>query len=96
MPSYKFSARAELDLEGIIDYTLQHWGADQAEKYLAALEELAGNLARMPALGQSRDELSKGLKVFPYENHLLFYIKDRQGITIPRVVHENMDAPRHF
>jgi toxin ParE1/3/4 len=96
VPSYRFSAKAERDLEHIIEYTILHWGADQAGKYVDGLEELVGNLARTPALGKNCDELFKGLKVFPYENHLLFYIKERPGITILRVLHENMDVPRHF
>ena len=96
MPSVKFSARAESDLESIIDFTIEHWDAHQAAKYLDGLEELTGDLAKTPALGKSRDELHKGLRVFPYESHLLFYIKARHGITVVRILHESMDAPRHL
>lgn len=96
MPVYKFTGRAEDDLAAIIDYTLETWGAAQAVKYIDGLEELASNLAQSPSLGKSRDDLHEGLIVFPYERHLLFYRKERHGITIVRILHDSMDTPRHF
>jgi toxin ParE1/3/4 len=96
MPGFRFSARAEHDLEGIVDFTLRRWGTSQASKYVDRLEELAGTLAHNPALGKPRDELHKGLQSFPYESHVLFYHKERSGIAIVRILHENMDAPRHI
>jgi plasmid stabilization system protein ParE len=35
---YKFAEKAERDLEEIIDYTLQQWGALQTQNYLNGLE----------------------------------------------------------
>ncbi|MCO5119192.1 MAG: type II toxin-antitoxin system RelE/ParE family toxin [Burkholderiaceae bacterium] len=65
MPDFRFSAGAEHDLEDIIDYTIERWGVDQAVKYMDGLEDLAGTLARTPALGRRRDDLLEGLLVFP-------------------------------
>jgi toxin ParE1/3/4 len=96
MASYKFTAKAEDDLALLIDYTLQQWGVEQASKYVDGLEVLAGNLAKSPALGRNRDDLAKGLKMFPYQSHVLFYIKERHGITVVRILHESMDAPSHL
>lgn len=96
MPGFRFSARAERDLEGIVDFTLSRWGTAQASKYVDGLEELAGTLAHNPALGKSRDELHKGLQSFPYESHVLFYRRERSGIVIVRILHENIDSPRHI
>lgn len=96
MPVYKFTESAEGDFASIIDYTVQRWGGVQAVKYIEGLEELAASLAQTPDLGKSREDLHKGLIVFPYERHLLFYRKERHGITIVRILHESMDTPRHF
>lgn len=96
MPVYKFTEKAEGDLEAIIDYTLESWGAIQAVKYIEGLEQLAASLAQTPDLGRSCEGLYKGLIVFPYERHLLFYRKERHGITIVRILHDSMDTPRHF
>jgi toxin ParE1/3/4 len=65
MPDFRLSAGAEHDLEDIIDYTIERWGVDQAVKYMDGLEDLAGTLARTPALGRRRDDLLEGLLVFP-------------------------------
>ena len=96
MPVYKFTERAESDLASIIDHTLETWGAGQAVKYIDGLEGLAASLAQTPDLGKAREDLHKGLFVFPYERHLLFYRKERHGITIVRILHDSMDTPRHF
>ncbi|MGK2927456.1 MAG: type II toxin-antitoxin system RelE/ParE family toxin [Lysobacterales bacterium] len=95
MPVYKISEKAEGDLEAIVDYTLETWGAAQAVKYIDGLEDLAETLAQTPDLGKAREDLHKGLIVFPYERHLLFYRKERHGITIVRILHDSMDTPRH-
>jgi len=93
---YKFTEKAELDLAAIVDFTLQTWGAAQTVKYIDGLEDLAETLAQIPDLGTAREDLHKGLIVFPYERHLLFYRKERHGITIVRILHDSMDVPGHF
>lgn len=96
MPVYKFTEKAEGDLAEIIDYTVDTWGAAQAVRYIDGLENLAANLATTPDLGKSRDDIQKGLIVFPYEAHLLFYCKERHGITIVRILHSSTDTPNQF
>jgi len=96
MPHYEFTGHAECDLEGIIDYTLEHWGPRQAKTYLDGLHSLAGKLAANPDLGVSRDALFKGLISFPYASHVLYYVKQPHGITIIRVLHKRMDPCRHL
>ncbi len=96
MPVYKFTEKAEGDLATLVDYTLEAWGAAQAAKYIDGLEVLAETLAQTPDLGKARDDLHKGLIVFPYKRHLLFYRKERHGITIVRILHDGMDTFRHF
>lgn len=96
MPRYDFTAQAERDLETIVDYTVEHWGARQAEGYLNGLENLAQNLAENSDLGMRRDALIEGLISFPYESHNLFYIKQAHGITIIRVLHKKMDPMNHI
>lgn len=96
MPAYKFTEKAEYDLAAIVDFTLHTWGAAQAAKYIAGLENLAETLAQTPDLGKAREDLHKSLIVFPYERHLVFYRKERHGITIVRILHDSMDTPGHF
>jgi len=50
-PHYQFTARVKHDLEGIIDYTVQQWGASQADAYLDGLEARTQLLAENPDPG---------------------------------------------
>jgi len=98
---YRFSDKAERDLEDIIDYTLQQWGPAQTHTYIDGLEARGQLLADNPDLGTKRDVLYEGLLSFPYESHILYYIKNirgkqASGITIVRVLHQNMDPMKHL
>ncbi len=90
MGRYRFSAKAEIDLENILDYTQVNWGRNQTAHYLDGLEELAQNLANNPELGIDRDSVAKELRSFPYKSHVIFYVKEKDGITIIRLLHKAM------
>ena len=96
MPTYDFTDKAEHDLERIIDFTVKHWGSSQAIEYIDALEELAQTLADNPDIGIARDKLLAGLFSFPYQSHMLYYMKNTHGVTIIRVLHASMDSVNHL
>jgi len=93
---YKFTGKAERDLEDIIDYTLQQWGILQTQTYLDELEARGQLLADNPGLGVERENIFEGLLSFPYESHILYYLKQAHGITIVRVLHKSMDPIKHL
>lgn len=93
MPRYRFTKPAQKDLESIIDYTLDRWGADQANTYINGLEKLAQILADTPKLAKYYRE---PLRVFSYQKHDLYYIEEPEGITIIRVLHANMNPSLHI
>ncbi|NOQ68754.1 MAG: type II toxin-antitoxin system RelE/ParE family toxin [Gammaproteobacteria bacterium] len=96
MASYVFTDKAEHDLEKIIDFTVEHWGALQAIQYIDGLEEIAQTLADNPDIGLKRDAMLEGLLSFPYQRHILYYIKDFHGVSIIRVLHASMDSRKHM
>lgn len=96
MADYKFTEKAERDLEDIIDYTLQQWGTLQTQTYLDELEARGQLLADNPDLGVKRENIFEGLLSFPYESHILYYLKQAHGITIVRVLHKSMDPIKHL
>lgn len=95
-PGYQFTDKAERDLEGIVDYTVQEWGVSRANSYLDGLETLAQLLAENPDIGTARGSLFEGLLSFPYESHVLYYEKQSHGIVILRVLHRYMDPLKHL
>jgi len=95
-PRYQFTDKAERDIEGIIDHTVQEWGVSRANTYLDGLESRAQLLAENPGLGTARETLSEGLLSFPYESHILYYKKHVHDIVIVRVLHQHMDPVKHI
>lgn len=96
MAEYRFTEKAERDLEAIIDYTMQQWNARQARIYLDGLEERCQLLADNPKLGIQREGVYEGLLSFPYESHVLYYVRESHDIAIVRVLHHSMDPIRHL
>ena len=96
MAHYKFTDKAEQDLENIIDFTINKWGNDQANRYINELEKRVSGLANNPNIGLNRNNLSPSLLSFPYQSHILYYIKTDNGITIARVLHRSMDPTGHL
>jgi toxin ParE1/3/4 len=74
---YLLSPRAKVDLSHIWDYTAEHWGVEQANRYVRqivmACEELAGGRRQ----GRSIDHVRAGYSRYPTGSHLLFYRRGR-------------------
>ena len=96
MPSFRFSESANADLEEIASYTLESWDAAQTIIYLDDLEKTVNNLAGTPKLGKRCNDLSKGLRSFPYESHVIYYLEKKKGVVIARVLHERMSTQLQF
>ena len=73
-----------------------NFGLEQARDYLNGLHRRFGDLAEGPVLGRGVERLAPGLRRYPYRSHVVFYMSEDQGVLIVRVLHESMDAPRHF
>jgi toxin ParE1/3/4 len=95
MASYSLSSKAAADLEGIHEYTILHFGLEQARVYLLGLHERFQMLAEQPTQGRKADELAPGLRRVEYQSHVVFYIPKDHGIRIVRVLHQRMDVTRH-
>jgi toxin ParE1/3/4 len=91
----RLSRRAEADLLGISDHTLQAWGEDQAFRYIDALESFCRLLADNPALGRSCDDIRRGLRRMESGQHVVFYRKVAGGILVSRILHRRMLPERY-
>ncbi len=95
MASYSLSSKAAADLVGIYEYTILHFGLEQARVYLFGLHERFQMLVEQPTQGRKADELAPGLRRVEYQSHVVFYIPKDHGIRIVRVLHQRMDVTRH-
>ncbi len=96
MTDYHLTSRAEADLAGIADYTIEVFGIEQARRYRDDLEACFRRLAENPRLGRNAEALASGLRRFEYRAHAVFYTEDKGGVLIVRILHARMDAPRHL
>lgn len=78
------------------EYTILNFGLEQAQEYLLGLHERFQTLAQNPMHGRKADQLAPELRRFDYQSHVVFYLPKHDGVRIVRVLHEGMDAPRHF
>lgn len=84
-------ALAEQDLLNIWLYTWHEWGEQQADAYLDGLDRSLRVLAEQPYLGRERQEFSPPVRIYYYAHHLVVYQIEKDGITVIRVLHKNMD-----
>ena len=96
MADYRLTRRAEGDLAGIADYTIERFGIEQARRYREGLESCFRMLADGPLIGRPAEGLSPGLRRYEVQAHIVFYRIEGDGILIVRVLHEKMDAAGRF
>ena len=90
--------QAEIDLCGIYEYIAYELHAPQsANGQLTRLEEAIFDLDEMPRRYKSYDKepwRSRGLRVMPVENYLVYYIPDYDSmlVTIIRVMYGGRDT----
>lgn len=96
MANFRLTKQAKADLDEIAAYTFETWGMEQALRYIDLLEESCRLLASRPNLGTSAAELAPGLRRHAHQAHVIFYLPEKDGVLIVRVLHESMDAPRHL
>ena len=96
MPQIRFTLSAQRDLQDINGYTVEHWGVEQALSYIDNLELTVKKLAATPQIGKPCDALKQGLRSFPYQSHVIYFLEEKTGIAVVRVLHERMKAELHI
>jgi toxin ParE1/3/4 len=93
---FVLSPRAQADLDEIWDYSVKHWGVEQAEFYLRQLETAIGTVAADPRRGRSCDDVRPGYKKFSTGSHVLFFRSTDSGVDVVRILHQHMDFNQHL
>lgn len=92
---YKLTVLAAEDFAGIYDYTLLRFGKAQAEHYTDEMEAFFDTLAGMPHLGREYPSVP-GVMRAEFQRHTVFYTVRAHDILIARILHQQMNHPRHF
>ena len=96
MTAFRLSAKSFEDLKSIGRFTLKSWGRKQRNIYLSKLDESFHRLADQPHLGNARDDIREGYRVYHVGRHLIFYLQKSSGIEIIRILHDRMDVETHL
>lgn len=96
MADYWLTPQAENDLETIWAYTANHYGVQQANRYLDAFDEAAKHHAKHPDQAASLAHVRSGYRRFLVGKHAAFFKTQNEGILIVRLLHQQMDALVHL
>lgn len=68
-----------------------------ADRYLDTLETKLQLLATQPRMGRERPELMPGVRSFPFDRYVVFFLSLSDGIELVRVLHSARDiTPEDF
>lgn len=96
MASFRLKPEALADLNDIGDYTLEKWGEEQEEVYLASLYKAFSDIADHPYSGSSYEHVRERYRKYIIGKHLIFYRVLDSEIEIVRVLHHSMDIDHHL
>ena len=71
-------------------------GTTKADTYVSTINEMCIFLADNQNIGIRKDEVTKGLKSYPINSHVVFYIRQNNKIYIIRFLHKKMDYQQHL
>ena len=84
---------ARRDLLEIWRFSSSTWSEEQADSYLAGLDQLVLGLASGAVAGTPHGADYKRLR---FRSHIVFYRETARDIVIVRVLHSRMDVARHL
>lgn len=86
---------AARDLDEILEYVLEHGGANPALHVHNRLYEGFSKVAASPGIGHVRDDLAdESLRVWAVFSYLIIYRPETQPVQIIRVIHGARDLPK--
>jgi toxin ParE1/3/4 len=86
MPQFFLSQPAIRDIEDIADFIASQQSLQQAEEFLAKLDDKFARMIQFPNLGRPRDEILPGMRSLAVDSYLIFYAVTASDIEILRVV----------
>ncbi len=87
--------QAENDLDEIWLYIAQD-NPQNADKFLDLIQETCVVISGYPSMGEVRDKLLAGLRSFPVGNYMVFYLPQKDGVDVVRVLHGSRDLQPVF
>lgn len=96
MKNIKLSRQASLDVDEIYLYGLINFGEDQADLYLAKIQNCLKTLQTNSEIGRLDTRVNPAIRRFDFERHVIFYDINDTEIVVVRIIHCSMDFVRHL
>lgn len=96
---YTFHPVADEQQTDIWIYTCQHWGTEQADRYIDGLHTKLAHIADELSLAKSLPlQMNLNVYFFHYGRHYVFFRKTEKGyyqekIQVISLLHDSMDVP---
>lgn len=95
MKRLAFSPAAISDLHGIWDYGAEHWGPDQADRYIDDIRDACNGLAWGARRGRPVD-IRAGYLKYATGAHMIYFRDHGTRLDVIRVLHQKQDVNRHL
>ena len=96
MAGYALSPAAQVDLSEIWDYTAEHLGEAQAERYTRGIQATCERLSDGTLVGLSAEDIRAGYRKIGVGSHVMYYREREGALEIVRILHRRMDVSRHL
>lgn len=91
MRGHVLTRRATRDLNGVFDYTVEHWDTAQARKYVLDIKAAFEQIVENPDLGLHRMHRSTPFRMVRERSHFIVYDVHGDWIVIAAVPHARAD-----
>ncbi|MDG4882060.1 type II toxin-antitoxin system RelE/ParE family toxin [Mesorhizobium sp. WSM4884] len=92
----RFSPKANADFDGIWNYSLDRWGPERAEAYVRSIHSILTLIDQFPAIARNASDVRPGLLKYAVGSHVVYLRMNEQYIDVVRILHQQMDYPRHL
>ncbi|MDA0738360.1 MAG: type II toxin-antitoxin system RelE/ParE family toxin [Nitrospirae bacterium] len=96
MPNYQLTKKAQLELEGIYEYSILNFGLDKARIYIQGLHTSFATLADNPKMGRDYYHLKEDYRRYEYERHSVYYKITKTGVLISRILGPGQDPIKNI
>lgn len=87
-----YRPEAIADIRDIANYTIERWGRNQAQGYIAALRKDIESLTTFALRYPIHEPSALNLRRMNSGHHLIFYLVTDPSVEIVRILHERMDV----
>ena len=88
---FELSKLALSDINNIWIYTANKWSKPQANKYYKEIFKGIDSICSNSEIGRRIEDIKPGHRILQVKSHLILYKKNKDRISIDRILHERMD-----